>query len=206
MDPDIMDYGYPGAAPAWDNDFLLQPITRYLATQKNFDRIFEIGCGNGVTAHVLSSLGYQVTAIDPSESGIRAASEAYQGIRFAVGNAYEALSERYGQFPCVLSLEVIEHCFYPRRVIRTISDLLQDGGTGIISTPYHGYWKNLALAICGRMDAHYTALWDGGHIKFFSVKTMTQLLSEAGFKNIRFSRVGRSIPGLAKSMIVIFEK
>ena len=52
------------------------------------------------------------------------------------------------------------------------------------------------------MDAHFTALWDYGHIKFWSIATLTRLLAEAGFVDIRFQRVGR-IPALAKSMIAI---
>jgi 2-polyprenyl-6-hydroxyphenyl methylase/3-demethylubiquinone-9 3-methyltransferase len=52
------------------------------------------------------------------------------------------------------------------------------------------------------MDAHFTALWDHGHIKFWSIPTLTTLLKEAGFKRVRFLRVGR-IPSLAKSMIAI---
>ena len=84
----------------------------------------------------------------------------------------------------------------------TLFALLEPGGTAIVSTPYHGYWKNLALALSGKMDAHFTALWDYGHIKFWSVATLTRLLAEAGFVDIRFQRVGR-IPALAKSMIAI---
>ena len=76
------------------------------------------------------------------------------------------------------------------------------GGGVIVSTPYHGYLKNLAMAVTGKMDAHFTALWDHGHIKFWSVRTLTILLEEAGFRDLRFLRVGR-IPPLAKSMIAI---
>ena len=76
------------------------------------------------------------------------------------------------------------------------------GGTAILSTPYHGYWKNLALALSGQMDRHFTALWDHGHIKFWSMKTLALLLEEAGFRDIRFARVGR-IPALAKAMIAV---
>lgn len=79
------------------------------------------------------------------------------------------------------------------------------GGTAIVSTPYHGYWKNLALAVTGRMDAHFTALWDHGHIKFWSIATLGELLREAGFVDIRFERVGR-VPPLAKAMIAIAQK
>ncbi len=71
-----------------------------------------------------------------------------------------------------------------------------------MSTPYHSYLKNVALAVSGKMDRHYTALWDHGHIKFWSRDTLGKLLEEAGFVNIRFERVGR-IPVLAKSMIAL---
>jgi len=79
------------------------------------------------------------------------------------------------------------------------------GGTAIVSTPYHGYWKNLALAVTGRMDAHFTALWDHGHIKFWSIATLGELLREAGFVDIRFERLGR-VPALAKSMIAVAKR
>ena len=98
-------------------------------------------------------------------------------------------------------MEVVEHVFYPRKFAVCVHELLEPGGTAIISTPYHGYWKNLALALTGKLDAHFTALWDNGHIKFWSVKTLTTLLTEAGLNVNRVVRVGR-VPLFAKSMIV----
>jgi 2-polyprenyl-6-hydroxyphenyl methylase/3-demethylubiquinone-9 3-methyltransferase len=55
------------------------------------------------------------------------------------------------------------------------------------------------------MDQHFTALWDHGHIKFWSIQTLSTLLREAGFYELRFIRVGRVSP-LAKSMIAIARK
>jgi len=52
------------------------------------------------------------------------------------------------------------------------------------------------------MDAHFTALWDCGHIKFWSASTLSTLLLEAGFKRVRIHRIGR-IPPLARSMIAV---
>ena len=75
----------------------------------------------------------------------------------------------------------------------------------MLSTPYHGYLKNLALAVVGKWDRHLTALWPGGHVKFFSIATLRTLLLEAGFNDIRFIRVGR-LPPLAKSMIAVVRK
>ena len=58
------------------------------------------------------------------------------------------------------------------------------------------------LALTGKMDDHFTALWDHGHIKFWSMKTLSTLLEETGFRDVDFRRVGR-IPPLAKSMIAV---
>jgi hypothetical protein len=51
------------------------------------------------------------------------------------------------------------------------------------------------------MDRHLTALWDGGHIKFWSKQTITTLLNEQGFHKTKFIGCGR-LPYLWKSMII----
>jgi 2-polyprenyl-6-hydroxyphenyl methylase/3-demethylubiquinone-9 3-methyltransferase len=164
-------------------------------------RLFEIGCGNGATARMLSKRGFSVLGIDASTEGIARANDP----NLRIGSAYDDLAAQYGRFPVIISLEVVEHLYYPRTFAKTAFDLLEPGGTAVISTPYHGYLKNLALAASGKMDDHFTALWDGGHIKFWSEKTLGALLREAGFTDIRFERVGR-VPPLAKSMFAIARK
>jgi 2-polyprenyl-3-methyl-5-hydroxy-6-metoxy-1,4-benzoquinol methylase len=126
-------------------------------------------------------------------------------LQLEVGSTEEDLANRFGRFQAVISLEVVEHVYAPRQFAKRIYDLLEPRGVAIISTPYNGYLKNLAIALLGQYDKHYTALWDHGHIKFWSIKTLGQLLTEAGFKDIKFLRVGR-IPVLGKSMIAIARK
>ena len=48
----------------------------------------------------------------------------------------------------------------------------------------------LGCAVSGQMDAHFTALWDHGHIKFWSERTLRLLLEEAGFRDIRVHASG----------------
>jgi 2-polyprenyl-6-hydroxyphenyl methylase/3-demethylubiquinone-9 3-methyltransferase len=202
---DIGGYRYTEAALNASHAILLPAVRRLLESLSlplAQRRIFELGCGNGSVANALDRLGYDVTGVDPSEEGIAHASQAYPQLRLARGSAYDDLAAQYGRFPVVLSLEVAEHVYAPRDFARTVFDLLTPGGCAIISTPYHGYWKNLALAVSGRMDGHFTALWDHGHIKFWSIRTLGALLREAGFVELRFERVGR-VPPLAKSMVVV---
>jgi 2-polyprenyl-6-hydroxyphenyl methylase/3-demethylubiquinone-9 3-methyltransferase len=57
------------------------------------------------------------------------------------------------------------------------------------------------LAASGKLDAHFTALWDGGHIKFWSRGTLSALLQDAGFEVVAFRGAGRW-PWLWKSMLI----
>lgn len=67
-------------------------------------------------------------------------------------------------------------------------------------------WKvGLCRVLTVKLDTHFTALWDHGHIKFWSKNTLQQLLKDTGFRTVEFRRVGR-IPCLAKSMIAIARK
>ncbi len=202
------EYHYQDAKPTWANAYLWPEVRRIagdVMRGKPNQTAFDLGCGSGATANFLSGLGMTVTAIDISESGIAQARKAYPHCKFAVGSAYDDLASIHGRFTIVVSREVVEHCFAPRQFAKTLFDLIEPGGTAVISTPYHGYMKNIALAVSGKLDFHFTALWDGGHVKFFSIKTLTTLLEEAGFSQIEFLRVGR-IPPLAKSMIAIAQK
>jgi 2-polyprenyl-3-methyl-5-hydroxy-6-metoxy-1,4-benzoquinol methylase len=160
-----------------------------------------LGCGNGSFSNILNDLGYDVVGVEYSTSGIEIAQQQYPNCKFIEASIYDLpYSQLKPEFDVVISVEVIEHLFDPKQLIRSAKKCLKPGGTLVLTTPYHGYWKNLALALSGKMDGHFTALWDVGHIKFFSVPTLTQLLTTEGCSNIQFQFAGR-FPYLWKSMI-----
>ena len=205
---DISGYGYNAVRLSHSHDYLLSTVLKFLdeySQNSANKKIFELGCGNGSVADVLTKIGWVVVGVDPSSSGIAQANRAFPTIRLEQGSTLDDLAGLYGQFPVVLSLEVIEHVYSPRQYAETVFKLTAPGGSAIISTPYHGYWKNLALAISGKLDAHFTALWEHGHIKFWSIRTLVELLRDAGFVNLRFFRVGR-VPPLAKSVVVVAQR
>lgn len=152
---------------------------------------------------MLASEGYSVTAVDPSTAGISFAKPyESENLRVAVGSTRDDLVEQYGTFPVVVSMEVIEHCPSSRDFMRSFTSLIAPGGVGVISTPYHGLLKNLALVAGGKFDRHFDPLWEGGHLKFFSIAKLRQLFDESGFDHCEFHRIGR-IPALAKSTIAV---
>lgn len=174
----------------------------FVALVKKLDgvrSICDLGCGNGHIAGRLASLGYDVTGVDASRSGIAIARRAYPNVKFV-----EALlpSESFAgeSFDLVISSDVIEHLYRPSDLLETASLLLKPAGHILLGTPYHGYLKNLALAVTGRMDAHFSVLHDGGHIKFFSVRTLSRLMVAHSFEDLSFTFYGRA-PWLWKNMI-----
>lgn len=210
--PGDAGYRWSNAELVHSAGYLLPTIVRELhvigdglQAQGKHRRLFDLGCGNGSVPSALSKLGWNVVGVDPSVEGVQQANQHYPELSLHQGSADDDLAARFGTFPVVVSLEVVEHVFSPRKYAETLFSLLEPGGHAIVSTPYHGYLKNLALALAGRMDAHYTALWENGHIKFWSIATLTELLRRAGLEVEQTVRVGR-VPPLAKSMIAVAKK
>lgn len=203
MKENTAEYRYSDPGPTWSNQYLWPPVLDILASSvQGGGRIIDVGCGSGATAGKLASMGFAVTGVDTSESGIRIAEEAYPDVSFQRRSGYDNLAQELGRFDAVVCLEVIEHCYSPKQLADTLFSLLRPGALAVISTPFHGYWKNLAIALSGRFDAHWSPLWEGGHIKFFSESTLGLLLQQSGFIDIGFRRAGR-LPPLAKSMIAL---
>jgi 2-polyprenyl-3-methyl-5-hydroxy-6-metoxy-1,4-benzoquinol methylase len=203
---DAAGYRWPSAEPTSAHAYLWPAVTRILAKgvgQGRAKRVFDVGCGNGAIARALAADGFEVAGVDPSREGIAYARES--GLDLRAGSAYDDLAAEFGRWPFVLCLEVVEHVYFPHRLARTLFELCEPGALAIVSTPYHGYWKNLALSVVpGAWDRHHHPLSDHGHIKFWSRRTLRPLLIQAGFKAVRLKRVGR-VPALAKSMIAAAE-
>jgi 2-polyprenyl-3-methyl-5-hydroxy-6-metoxy-1,4-benzoquinol methylase len=171
-------------------------------------RICELGCGNGYFSGLLASAGYAVTGIDASASGIDIARREYgERIQFLVSSIDGGLPDSLSaeSFDAVVSIDVVEHFYRPSALLESANRLLAKNGTLLLSTPYHGYLKNLAIALAGKMSSHMSPLWDGGHIKFFDVHTLGALLRDAGFEKPEFSFTGR-FPFLWKSMLAVTSK
>jgi 2-polyprenyl-3-methyl-5-hydroxy-6-metoxy-1,4-benzoquinol methylase len=194
--------GYGAEKADTTHSYVWQPVLQQLASLPAGSRVLDAGCGNGVFARQLLDKGFNVIGMDLEESGIVHARKLCPGVRLEVGSVYDNISIRFGQpIDAVVSLEVIEHLYDPRTFVGRVRECLRPGGLFVLSTPYHGYLKNLLIAMGGRFDAHVAPLWDAGHIKFWSRRTLTSLLGEKGFRVDAFIGAGR-LPYLWKSMIL----
>jgi 2-polyprenyl-6-hydroxyphenyl methylase/3-demethylubiquinone-9 3-methyltransferase len=194
-----MGYG-AGKANSTDT-YLWQPALRQLASLPAGSRVLDAGCGNGFFAKQLREKGFDVVGMDLEESGVVHARKLCPDVRFEVASVYDNIDMLFGKFDAVVSLEVVEHLYDPRAFVGRVQECLRPTGMFVLSTPYHGYLKNLLIALSRKFDAHVSPLWDGGHIKFWSRRTLTSLLEEKGFRVDTFIGAGR-LPYLWKSMVL----
>ncbi|HEY6375307.1 MAG TPA: class I SAM-dependent methyltransferase [Edaphobacter sp.] len=197
-----ISYQYSAANPEVSHEHLFPSVSHFLQNVPSRSIVLDAGCGNGSFISLFQNRNWQLHGSDLSPTGIEIASRTYPGINFFLADGqsiYEDFLETVGPVDVVISTEVIEHIYDPRGFLRNCFGLLKPGGTIVLTTPYHGYLKNVMLALTGKMDQHFTVQWDHGHIKFWSRKTLTQVLAEIGFTNIEFAGSGR-IPYMWKSM------
>jgi 2-polyprenyl-3-methyl-5-hydroxy-6-metoxy-1,4-benzoquinol methylase len=199
-------YDYRDALPSHSQTYLNTPLSGIIAREAwpTYAKALDYGCGNGWFASWLTGRGFKTAGVDISASGIEVARRTFPNVTFSNDVSAEGLN-RLGRFNLVTCIEVIAHCYRPAEELARLHASLEPGGRLILSTPYHGYLKYLALAVTGRMDKYLETSWDGAYLHHFSPQSMTQILEEVGFHDIEITRVGR-VPPLAKAMIVTCRK
>lgn len=146
-------------------------------------RVLDIGCGNGYLCKILSENNVECVGIEPTPEAIDYAKTFAPKSQFYVRSCYDnPVNSDLGKFDVVISTEVIEHLYFPRKLVEFAKAHLKSNGVLILTTPDYGsYWRNLMIAIANRWDKHHTPLWDGGHIKFWSKTTLEELFESTGF-------------------------
>lgn len=194
---------FTDSSPIYSTSYLLDPVLSFARRIGPGSRVLDVGCGNGFWSAHFASRGCYVVGIDPSASGVAVAREHHRNARFEVMDVSANLLGDLGETPfdLVISTEVIEHVYSPQTWAVGCFNALRPGGSVVLSTPYHGWLKNVALAATGKLDRHLDADRVGGHIKFFSRPVLTRLLIRVGFEDIHFVGAGR-VPLLWKSMVL----
>lgn len=201
----VDQYGWQSSSGPESCGYITPEVLRILKRLK-VNRVCDLGAGNGALAGALRDAGFQAAGVEYDKQGVEIARQNYPGINFynlgVQDDPTTVLAAESELFDAVVSTEVVEHLFSPHLLPVFARQIVRGGGYLVISTPYHGYLKNLALSVFNKWDKHHTALWHGGHVKFWSRKTLTQLLEANGFRVTEFHGAGR-LPWLWKSMILV---
>lgn len=184
-------YQFKDAQPSIHHGYNLPAIEKLMPTGQH--KILDAGCGNGYVANWLSQKGHTVWGSDYSESGVGLAQGNYPDLTFFQADLLAGPPKVVppGGYDGIVTLEVIEHLFDPEKFLANLLAALKPGGFLILTTPYHGYVKNLALSVMNQWDGHFMVSSVGGHIKFFSPRTLHKMMNEQGFEPVKTIGAGR---------------
>jgi 2-polyprenyl-3-methyl-5-hydroxy-6-metoxy-1,4-benzoquinol methylase len=156
----------------------------------------------GAASKRLAAAGHQVVGADISEPAIQHARLTAPTATFQVIDSEGHVPFPDASFDVCLCTEVIEHLFDVQGFLREMHRLLVRDGLLLMTTPYHGWVKNLLIITCG-FEKHFNPL--GGHIRFFSKRSLVHCLHSACFQVESIHGIGRVWP-LWKTMFVKAQK
>jgi len=140
-------------------------------------RLLDVGCSIGLFLHLAAERGWHGRGIEFGERASRHAREVF-GLD-VTDLPIESESFPDASFDAVGLLSVIEHANDPLRMLRSAARVLEPGGALYLITP------NVESLACRVLHEH-AATFDGrNHLVYFSPRTLTRALDEAGFDPIR---------------------
>jgi len=166
--------------------------------------VLEIGCARGLTGALLQEqLGCRVTGV---ELNPQVAREAASRLAEVIVGDVETL-ELSRTFDAVIALELFEHLRDPFAFLQKVRRWLRPGGVMILSTPNVGHWSVVRDLLEGRWDYLPMGLLCFTHLRFFTRKSLRDLLELGGFAHVQlvpqrnpvpesFAKVLRKLPGV----------
>lgn len=148
--------------------------------------ILDVGCGEGVlgTALKKQSNNVEVHGLDVSTKAIHKARDILDEVAVFDLEGKDNLPGfvRDTQYDAVIITEVLEHLFFPERVLKRLREVLSPSTSIIITVPNVLFWKNRLRILRGYFEYTDKGLMDRGHIHFFSWRSLQEVVKDAGFK------------------------
>lgn len=153
--------------------------------------ILDAGCGDGANLrHLITIENATVFGIDNNPVRLLRTQENTKGQAFLVlGDILERVF-RDDYFDIVLCNHVLEHIEKDLKVLHNLFAILKPGGLFILGTPNEGAW--LWQFQYKVIEPRITRTTD--HVHFYTVRTLSELLSEAGFSIKEITFMGWGLP------------
>lgn len=147
-------------------------------------RILDVGCASGLLGAALKARqGAEVVGIELSTD--YAADAAARLDRVITGDVetLDLATRRLGRFDCVIAADVLEHLRDPWSVLSSLSALLVPRGTAVVSLPNVRHWETfLQLGVGGKWPRRADGIWDGSHLRWFTLRDAEELMHGAGLE------------------------
>lgn len=150
-------------------------------------KLLDVGCATGFFIDEAQRRGWAVEGLDVSAFGVDHARTHY-----GVAAYHSALTEielPAGAYDMVTMWDVIEHVPDPKAYVHKAAELLRSGGVISLATPDV---DSLPARLAGRRWVGYKLSEE--HVYYFSIKTLSRMLDEAGLEVVNVRHIGKYVP------------
>jgi methionine biosynthesis protein MetW len=145
-------------------------------------RILDLGCSSGALGAALKARqAAEVVGIELDPDYARDAGQRLDRVVCADVESALAAGDTLGRFDCVIAADVLEHLVDPWSALRRATELLEPGGTAVVSLPNVRYlltfWR---LLRGGRWPRDPAGPFDATHLRWFTPLDARELLEQAG--------------------------
>jgi 2-polyprenyl-3-methyl-5-hydroxy-6-metoxy-1,4-benzoquinol methylase len=167
-------------------------VIRMVGQSKN---VLEVGCGPGSITKILAQQnGCMVTGLELDPEAIDIVTPFCVKVLQADLNSKEwpSLLDSTEKFDVVVAADVLEHLYDPWTAIQLMASLINSDGYLVISLPHVAHAAVISCLINGDFEYHDWGLLDRTHIRFFGLKNIEDLFSQANLKIIEAKYVTKS--------------
>jgi 2-polyprenyl-3-methyl-5-hydroxy-6-metoxy-1,4-benzoquinol methylase len=159
-------------------------IKRWLAELPAGTRILDVGAATGTLGRMCDGAGFVLHGIEPNPDWAKLARPYYAEI--VCGMLDDVPDAFIGDHDLVVCADVLEHMSYPEVALRRLVALQSMGCRFIISVPnVANIWVRLNLLL-GRFNYTERGILDRTHLRFFTRRSLTAMLSSIGLRIVRF--------------------
>lgn len=166
--------------------------------------ILDYGCGKGKILSEVQKINSTATlyGADISNAARKVAKKSIRKAKIFSIDDDQKIPLQSDSCDFVLSLDVIEHVYDTEKVFREFRRLVRHKGSLLVSTPYYGFIKNIIIALIG-----FNIVYDpvSPHIRFYTKKSLVNLLQKHGFSITKFGYFGR-FPFVWRGMYALCRK
>ncbi len=169
-------------------------ILKFLDGRPKGSRLLEVGTAEGYLGRAMKELGFTyLTGLEADPAYAETARPFYSEMIHSDLESWRP-TPSMGPFDLILCADVLEHLKDPWSTLEKLRNLLSADGHLILSIPNSGHWWMRLNLLIGRFPLEDRGLFDRGHLRFFTWKTLRQMVEQAG---LRVEKVRITPPPLA---------
>lgn len=148
-------------------------------------KCLDVGCWNGnLGAKLISDKNCKVEGIDVNDKMLKLAKDkGYDSVyNINLNDSDSDLDSINTKYDVIIFADLLEHLIDPEKALTLFKEKLSENGIIIISLPNVAFILNRFNLLFGKWDYREFGTLDKTHLKFFTIKTVINLVKKAGYK------------------------